>query len=369
MSNNQIKEVVKIALVGSSWWSDAMYMPALDNHPKAEVVAVCGRNPERTQSFADTWEIPNAYVNFDKMLEEQDLGAVVIASANQTHYPYSLKAIEKGLHVLCEKPLGEDLAEAETMYKAAQDKRVNNMVPFTYRFMPTARYLKELIDDGYIGTPYHLNMRYYTGFARDGEYAWRFDPKESSSGVVGDIGSHWLYLARWYFGEIVSVSCHLSTHVKRQARPDGTEYAANDDSAMMLIEFENGAQGNIHVTAVCYEDTPFGQTHHMEFHGSEGTLYSFTDWDTVQEVSGAKVGEGAVKKLEIPEHIWGKARQDTVHNTYRDVFRVEDNMTRGFITSILEGTVCKPDFYDGFKAQQVIEAAILSHKEKQRIYL
>ena len=76
------------------------------------------------------------------------------------------------------------------------------LVPFTYSFMPTARYLKELIDGGYLGAPYHLNMRYYTGFARDGDYLWRFDRKIAGSGIIGDLGSHFLYIAEWLYGDI-----------------------------------------------------------------------------------------------------------------------------------------------------------------------
>ena len=138
---------------------------------------------------------------------------------------------------------------------------------------------------------------------------------------------------------------------------------------MIMLEFASGAQGVIHVTAMCYEDTPFGQTHHMELHGSGGTLYSFTDWDTVQQVSGARAGEGVVKELPIPDHIWGNARRDTIHNTYRDVFREQDFMARAFISAIATDTSAKPDFEDALAIQHVLEAAIQSAAEKRRVEL
>jgi predicted dehydrogenase len=181
------------------------------------------------------------------------------------------------------------------------------------------------------------------------------------------LGPHWLYLARLFFGEIKAVTCLLGHNVARAERPDGKPYERGDDSAMLLLEFESGAQGNIHVSAVSYEGTPFGQTHHIELHGSEGTLYSFTDWDKMQEVRGARAGEGMPKPIAIPAAIWGAARQDTVHNTYRDVFRLEDNMTRGFISAILEDKAVRPDFFDGLRIQQITDGAILSAREKRRI--
>ena len=73
--------------------------------------------------------------------------------------------------------------------------------------MPVNQYLKRLIDEGYLGEAFHLGLRYFTGFARGGEYAWRFDRSEAGSGVIGDIGSHFLHLARWFFGEVSSVGC------------------------------------------------------------------------------------------------------------------------------------------------------------------
>ena len=136
---------------------------------------------------------------------------------------------------------------------------------------------------------------------------------------------------------------------------------------MLTLEFSNGAYGMIHCTALCYEDTPFGQTHHMEFHGADGTLYSYTDWDKIQQVKGARVGEGMIRELPIPEHIWGNARRDTVHNTYRDMFRSEDFMIRAFINGILNDTELTPNFRDGARTQRLLSAAVLSHETEARV--
>jgi predicted dehydrogenase len=278
-----------------------------------------------------------------------------------------MTAIAHGKHVLCEKPLAMDYIEAIRLSEAADRAGVQTMVPFTYRFMPTARYLKELIGQDYLGKPYHLNMRYYTGYARDGKYMWRFDVEESGSGVVGDLGTHWLYLADWFYGEIKAVSTMLGYHVSRDPRSDGKPYELGDDSAMMLLEFENGAQGVLHLSAVAYEETPFGQIHQMEFHGSKGTLHSFTDWEKNQRVSGARVGEGAVRALPIPDHIWGTARRDFVPDTYKDIFRNHDFMARGFVSAIANDTSAEPSFQDGARVQRYLQAALLSAQEGRRV--
>src|SRR4030095_3445043 len=150
---------IKIGIVGTSWWTDSMYMPALTTHPNADVRAVVGRNLDHTREVAEQWKGPNAYASMADLLAKETLDAVIIASSNKHHYPLAMTAIEHGLHVLCEKPLAMNYTEAIRMTEAAQKAGVKTMVSFTYRYMPTARYLKELLEQGYIGQPYHLNMR------------------------------------------------------------------------------------------------------------------------------------------------------------------------------------------------------------------
>ena len=359
---------INVGVVGTSWWADAMHLPALASHPKAATIAICGRNRENARKMADIWSIPNVYTDYAAMIADAGLDAIVISTPNDTHYPITMTALEAGLHVLCEKPIALTYAQAREMAALATEKGLKTLVPFTYSHMPTARHLKALIDDGYLGTPYHLNLRYYTGYARAGDYIWRLDRKIAGSGIVGDLGSHFLYLAELFYGEITALTCRLTHIVSRPPLdPQGNPYDAVDDSCMLIIEFANGAAGMIHCTALCYEDTPFGQTHHMELHGSDGTLYCHIDWDKIQRVRGARVGEGMVRDLPIPERIWGGARRDTVHNTYRDMFRSEDFMIRAFINGILRDEELTPGLEQGARIQRLISAAVLSHETGARV--
>ena len=356
--------MLKLGLIGTSWWVDAMYLPALKEHPDAELVAICGRNRERAEARAKAWGISQVFTDIDAILA-LELDALIIASSNDSHYALTLKALNRGLHVLCEKPLGLSEAQAREMYLLAKAKGLKNMTPFTYSYMPTARYLKELIDSGFIGQPYDLNLRYYTGYGRNPDYMWRFDKGKAGSGALGDIASHFIYLAMHFYGEISGVFAKLGTQIKRPSLdPEGKTYKQADDSALLTLSFANGALGSIHVTTLASEETAFGQIHQMDFHGSEGTLRSLTDWDTVQEVAGARVGEGPVRKLELPEHIWQGVRRDTVHHTYKDVFRTQDVMARAFVTDIIEDRACQPDFLAGLKVQRLLDAAIKSDEQQ-----
>jgi predicted dehydrogenase len=370
-------ETVRIGVAGTSWWADSMYLPALSRHPDAEVRAIVGRRPEVTRDLAAHWGIPAAYDSYDEMLRSEALDAVVILAPNVHHHPYTMAALERGLHVLCEKPLGMTSAQAREMTETAERSGVVNMCPFTYSFMPYARYTKELVDEGYIGRPYHLNMRYFADYGRDGSYIWRFDLGEAGAGISGDLGSHWAYLATWLFGEVTAVTAVFGRVVPREPRPDGRPFEAAEDSAMILLEFASGATGNLHVSSVAYEPSPFGQLHSWELHGSAGTLHVACDWNETEEIRGAHVGPGdeamrggtrrPLDVLPIPDRFYEGLRRDTVHNTYKDTFRERDNMARGFVTAIATGGTAVPSFRDGWRVQRIVDAAGRSARQGRRV--
>jgi predicted dehydrogenase len=360
--------MIRVGAVGPGWWTETMYVPAVAAHPDAELVAICGRDHGRTSRFASEHGIEHVFTDPDEMYRSGLIDAVIISTVNKTHHPLTMAALDAGLHVLCEKPLAMDADEASEMADRARGADRCCLVPFTYRFMPIFQYVKRLLDDGFVGEPHLLNLRYFTGFARDGEYAWRFDLDEAGSGVLGDLGSHWIDMARWLLGEVTAVTCVLSHHVDRDPHPEGRDYAVGDDGANIILEFASGAQAVVVVSAVCYEDGPFGQSHHLDLHGSAGTLHALNDWNDRQEVRGAAVGD-VIAPMPIPDDIWDGARRDTVHNTYRDVFRGQDVLTRGWLSAIRDGASVEPDFDDGAAVQRVIDACIVSAADGRRVPL
>lgn len=358
-------EKVRMGVIGTSWWADAMYLPPLAMVDWIEVTAVCGRNKEKADAFAKQWRIPNVFTDYQNLIESGLCDAVIIATPNDTHYPIGMAALEAGLHVLCEKPLALDVAQASEMTTLAEQRNAITLVPFTYRYMPSTRYVKQLLDDGFLGRPYHLHLRYYAGFGRDGSsYNWRFDQSTAGSGALGDIGSHFIHLAIWFFGEVEAVCSQLGRLVERPSRtPNGEPYPVADDTAMLMLRFRNGAQGLVHATTLAYESSAFDQVHEMDLHGSDGTLRNRIDWRETQQVTGAKAGAGPAKVMPIPDEIWGNARREVAVETYKDVFRKEGHMVRDFAQAVREGRPLSPSFADGLAVQRVLEAALLSERD------
>ncbi|MEM7335082.1 MAG: Gfo/Idh/MocA family oxidoreductase [Chloroflexota bacterium] len=360
---------VRVGVVNTGWWADAMYLPALTAHESVAVTAVCGRNPQKAKAFSQSWSIPNFFADYRAMLNSGLCDAVIVASTTDTHYEITMAALEKGLHVLCEKPLARSVQEAEEMTAFANAEGLKTMVPFTYRYMPHNRFMKQLIEDGFIGQPYHLNIRYYHDFGRNEGYGWGWDSDLVGAGDVANLGSHPIYLALWYFGDVETVTAELNQTISRgETTPSGAPMKPADDNGVLTLRFKNGAMGTIHYSSLSYETTSaFKQQHYYEFQGSKGTLYHKNNWYDVQETIGATEGE-ALRPLNPPDDIWGAANiPNNVHESYKVVFRQDKLMVGEFIDAILNDTAVTPSFADGLAVQKIIEAAISSSDQGRRI--
>ena len=349
---------VRVGVVGTSQYVQFMHISTLRTHPQAELVAICGRNRERAEEMAAKYNIPKVFTDYEEMIQQGGLDALIVGAPDDLHYEITMQALSAGLHVLCEKPLALTAQQAREMYEEAEKVKVKHMVMFTYRWMPFFRYVRDLLDQGYIGRCYHCEFRYLMGYGRQKEYLWRFDQKRAN-GVLADMGSHMIDLARWLVGDISRVSAQLGVFVDRPGVDGGRIDPAND-CAFLLTEFANGAHGMIHVTAVAHmADRDMQQQ--VNLYGDAGSLeidilYGGAEAGAVIRV--ARNQDEQFQTLEVPASYWGEvSRSDPF-----DVFTKQSAGTRSFIDAILANSPVTPTFYDGYKAQQVIEAALVSHK-------
>lgn len=289
-------EAVAVGVIGTSWWADLMYLPSLKDYPRARLAAICGRDGNRAAEVARKYGFPQVFTDYREMIRTANLDAVVVSTPDDLHYPMTMAALEAGLHVLCEKPLALNAAQAKEMYETAEATGVKHMVLFTNRWLPPFRYVHHLIQSGYIGRPYHAQFGYVGHYG--GEYQWRLDARRAN-GVLGDLGSHVIDLARWYLGEIAGVDAQLSTCVTRPGPDGGTTETAND-AASLLLGFDGGAQATVQVSAVAYTGD---QTMDilLRLYGEAGTL------ELEFSYGGSKVG-GIVRGARHGENLLGTGR-------------------------------------------------------------
>src|SRR5712664_1887152 len=126
-------------------------IPGAHASPKVELVAVASRDQARADQYAKTWEIPHAYGSYDALLADPEVEAVYISLPNSMHCEWSIKALEAGKHVLCEKPLSRHLSEVEAAFDAADRAGKLLSEAFMYRHNPQTKRAKQLVDEGAIG--------------------------------------------------------------------------------------------------------------------------------------------------------------------------------------------------------------------------
>ncbi|MCC6455347.1 MAG: Gfo/Idh/MocA family oxidoreductase [Caldilineaceae bacterium] len=351
-----MRDQVRVGLVGTSWWADQMYLRSLASHPQATIAAICGRNRERAEALAKKYEIPTVYTDYRQLLAHDHLDALIVATPDDLHYPVVMDGLDVGLHMLCEKPMALTLEQAQTMAARADAMRVKHMILFTFRALPQFRYLHSLVDEGYVGRNYHLRLGFLRGDARQANANWRYDAQRSL-GVLGSLGSHMIDLAHWYAGDIVRVSAHLASHADRQA---GQAQDRANDSAMLTVEFKSGAQGAIHVSSVANVGER-ALEQHVILHGEGGTLEFIRHGAGHEQghIRGIRQDEKQFQTLPVPEHYVGEV---DLHN-WLDPFTKQPVGARLFVDAILNDFQPSSTFHDGVKVQEILEAAIESHRK------
>jgi predicted dehydrogenase len=356
-----MNEQVQVGIIGTSWWTDMMLLPSLTSHSRARVTAICGRNHERAQEMADKYDVPTVYTDYHELIEKGGLDALVVAAPDDLHHPMTMAALDAGLHVLCEKPMASNAQQAREMLDKAEAAGVKHMVLFTWRWMPHFQYLHGLVEDGYIGRPFHAQFSFQGGYARDDDYAWRFD-WQRANGIVGDLGSHMIDLARWFVGDVVKVSANLATFVERQGI-DGQPLDPANDSAVVSLEFANGAQGTVQASAVANIGDR-GMKQHIDLYGEAGALQAdviFFGSESGAILRGVQGDDEPVQMLTVPDEFWGDVdRSDFTDAMVPGVFEKQSAGPRLFIEAILEDKPLSPNFYDGYKVVEVVDAALKS---------
>jgi predicted dehydrogenase len=342
---------VRLGIVGTSWWTDYLYVPSLVGYPGAEVVALCGRNQANAAALAKKYGVGQVFTDYRELIERGGIEALIVATPDDTHFPIVMAALDAGLHVLCEKPLANNAAPVREMYEKAQAAGVKHTVMFTYRWLPQYVYLRELVAEGYLGRCLHADLQCMMHYSRDG-YKWRFD-RRRANGVLGDLGSHMIDLARWYLGEVVAVQARLAT-IREWPGPEGQPGDPANDLALLTLEFAGGALATVQISALAHPTYGWSR-HHVALFGDAGTLEADLHRAATLQAArpGAEPGE-----LPVPDRLWGAGdRSDAL-----SVLFANPVGPREFVDAIANDLPIGPTFYDGLKTQEVVDAAFLSHE-------
>jgi predicted dehydrogenase len=218
------------------------------------LVALAGRSSDRAEAAGRRYGAQSVYDDWRRLIEDPRVEIFINAGPNAVHAEASIAAAERGLHILCEKPLARTAAEAARMRDAAAAARVVHMAGYNYRFAPAVLLAHRFVREGRLGRIFHFRTRYADDSMVDPQvpYGWRHSKALAGSGVIGDLAAHSVDLARFLVGEITAVSACSRIFTGHRPRPGASAGVVDvEDALEAILEFENGAVGTLEASTFC----------------------------------------------------------------------------------------------------------------------
>ena len=328
----------RLAVAGLGSFTQRVLLPGLLSCDRVHVVAAYTRSRERAAEMQSQYTELPIHTDYSRMLDVAEPDIVLVGTPNDAHVPMTIKAAQRGCHVICEKPLAPTLQGAEAMADTAGKAGVRTAVNFTFRSIGAARFAKYLLDEGRVGRIIHVTLLYLQDIRHGAgrPKVWRMDGEVAGAGALGDVGSHAIDLVRWWIGEFAAVTGNTFTHTVE--RDGGT--VTNDDTAVFLARLESGLPVTLHISQAAAGRS---NSLRVEVYGEKGSLIFTAERGTEPTVQVASPGEIGFSQLPLPEN-----------------FIVAYEAFPAFHAARLVGTILGTDFVadfaDGLAAQRVIDA-------------
>lgn len=322
-----------------------------------KLVACCDVIPERAQAFAEKHGLPAHFSSVEAMLDSSPVDAVSVVTSDAHHAPVSLAAIKRGVHVLCEKPLAPTYPVARKMAEAAAAAGVINMVNFSYRNSAAIHAVAASIAKGDLGCIRHVQAHYLQGWLSSTHWGdwktnpswlWRLSTAHGSKGVLGDIGVHIVDFTSYPVGEISQVNCLFKTFDKGEGNRLGEYVLDANDTALLTVQFANGAVGTISTTRWA---TGHANSLSLSIHGERGAYRIDLD-KSYGEYERCRIG------------------RDGKHGAWETVkAKPTPSVYERFIRSVRTKVNDQPDFARGAAIQKVLDACESSHRKGRAVSL
>ena len=209
-------------------------IPGIQTEPRSRLYGLVTRDPQKAAPYqARVWS------TLDEALADPAVDAVYVATPVFLHAPQTIQSLRAGKHVLCEKPMAMNHAEARSMVQAAEKSQRILGVAYYRRSYPKVQRAKQLLAAGVIGKPVLAELTSHGWFdEKDGRRSWLIDPAQSGGGPLYDVASHRIDVLNFFFGTPLRVSAQVSNAVH--------DYAV-EDNATVMIEYAGGVRGIVDV--------------------------------------------------------------------------------------------------------------------------
>src|SRR3954453_615747 len=255
---------LRVGVLGAGAWARNAHIPGWQRDARCEVVSICDVDRERAEGYAEEFGIPNATDDWQALVGRADIDVIDVVTPSQTHYELACAALEAGKHVLCEKPVAYDFRQTRAAAELARSRRLKTKLGFTFRYSPGVQYARELLDQGFVGTPFIFNGYEQNSQWLDPQVPLRqVDPQMDqslllTSSLEGD-GDPIIDIGHWWVGaDYARVVGTMRNFIpERMVRATGQFMRMNiDDGDIFLGEYTNGAIGSIQCSFVTVGNYP-----------------------------------------------------------------------------------------------------------------
>ena len=344
----------RIGIIGFGWIARDVHFPHYQRiADECEITAVCDIDPKAIQNAKEKTGLGDdrMFTDYKALIDSGLCDAVDICTPNYLHCEIAIYALNAGLPVSIEKPVGLCAEQAKEVRALSEQKGLPVFVCFTWRHRPALRYLKDLLAAGEIGELHHVYIKCIkdSGLWPGRRLEWRFQKEKCGTGVLCDLGSHMLDLLNWLGTDVQGLTASRGIFVKERQREDSDEWAevTTDDWANIILDLKNGANAVVTLSRGC---ATCGGLTEVEVYGRNGYL-KFTEAD-INNIAVHVVGKENEQR-EIPE-------------SYGDPQYMMQCVS---FVNLLNG---KTDEYtstirDGMKSQVILDAAEIAADEQRYV--
>ncbi len=348
-----------------------------------EMAVLCGRDARQVATQAAAWGWQETSTNWAEVVARPDIDAVDIAVPGNAHAEIATMALQHGKHVLCEKPLANTLEDSVRMVQAARQAGTAAMVGFNYRRAPAIQLAHQLIQEGRLGKIFQVRGQYLQDWAVDSTVplTWRFQQAIAGSGSLGDLLTHVIDLTHYLVGGFTHVSALQKTFVAERPLPgtltgeglghagEGTQGETGpvsvDDLTAVMAHLDGDAIGLFEATRF---STGYKNALRLEIHGEQGAirfdLERMNELEYYARDSRDPSLEGFRRILAThPDHPYMKYWWPEGHIVgYNVTFA---HQIYDWVEAISRQRPARPDFLDGLRCQEVVEAIVGSAAESR----